>query len=126
MIIEMQEGSANTELSFQRWAVGLVGKAIDERGEAAIEFAVANCDVVLEVDYQPDTFSITCAGHLVPADDFPQYLSSIAVGSLLLECSTLGLAEIFLCCKGRLVGALRTNFLYVEPKTYKSAQRQGL
>jgi hypothetical protein len=122
----MQEAETAAALTCDRWSLGLVGKGVDERGTAATEFMLQKCDTILELEYHPENFILTCGDKQIPADDFPDYLSTIATGTLLLECSTLGIAEIFLCSRGA-IGKLATmSFLYVEPNKYRAAQRQGL
>src|SRR5688572_26963873 len=120
MMVRMQKAESEAGLSVAHWDVSLVGKALDDRGRSAIEFLEARTTNKISVDYDPDLFELSIDGSKIGADDLDDYVERNLKGkSLVLECTTLGFVETFLCCRALINMHVRSlSFLYVEPKNY--------
>ena len=115
----MQEGETQSELTHGRWDVALVGRILDDRGQAALEFLRETSNQVMTLDYNPKEFTLEIDGKNVNAEELEDYLRPYRSGSIVLETTTLGFVEMFLCCvAARGLGATRLDFLYVEPERY--------
>lgn len=127
MRIRMQEGVGASQLHLSRWQLGLVGKAVDERGDAAISFLKNNADEVRAASYNPELFSITIESESTYAEQVEDLLRTKASISIVLEATTLGFVEIFLCTRAlRSLKCPGLSLLYVEPHEYTSTQRSQL
>ena len=119
MLIRMQEGESEAQLSSGDWDVALVGKPLDDRGTSAVNFLKARVAQVITLDYDPDKFELDVDGNKIGADDLEDYVDRFESLSLVLECSTLGFVETFLCCRALYNKHFRDlSFLYVEPLSY--------
>jgi len=115
----MQEADSDAQLSVVTWNAALVGRALDDRGTSAIKFLEARGCHVITLDYDPDTFELSVDDNKVGADNLEDYMDRFQGMSLVLECTTLGFVETFLCCRALLnKGCPRLSFLYVEPLSY--------
>lgn len=119
MKIYMQEAQSTSELSFNTWYLGLVGQSLDERGNAAIDFLVRNTSQIVFIQYDPNEFTIKIDGDTLNAENLEDYLRRFHGHSIILETTTLGFVEIFLCCRAfQQLGFQQFSFLYVEPLQY--------
>ena len=119
MKIIMQEGRTNSQLTCARWDVAIIGRAVDDRGKAAIGFLQQNADELFFVGYDPEEFTLDINGTSTNAEDITSFLTAFTKKSVILETSTLGFVEILLCCKElRNLGIQDLQFLYVEPQSY--------
>jgi hypothetical protein len=115
----MQEASASSDLTHQRWDVGIVGPTIDDRGNAATDFIRQNVDSIIRAEYNPENFTLKVDGATVVVDDLGDHVSGLAARSLIFEATTLGFVEILLFCRAfHDLNVLSTSFLYVEPERY--------
>src|SRR5258706_186466 len=115
----MQEADSQTELSQLTWDAALVGRALDDRGTSAIDFLKAGVGEVIALDYDPDTFELCVDDNKIGADSLDDYVDRFQGMSLVLECTTLGFVETFLCCRALFSkGIQHLSFLYVEPLNY--------
>ncbi len=122
----MQEESSATGLSHAKWDIGLIGKTVDDRGTAATDFIVNNCATTIVLKYDPDEFELDCGESRIPIDEFRNRKPDWSNKSLILEASTLGFAEILLCCAKLRDLAMPADILYVEPALYKLSGRTAL
>ena len=125
MRIGMQQSSTAAGLDHAQWQVGLVGSAVDGRGRAAIEFAQMHCNVVRKVRYDPERMKMFVDGDALEVDDIGRRIND--GGSVLIEATTLGFAEILLLSKALQVKEARhMDFVYLEPKKYRDADRRDV
>ena len=122
----MQEGSSATDLSHAKWDIGLIGKTVDDRGTAATDFIVSNCAMTAVLKYDADEFELECGGSRIAIEEFRKTVPDWSNKSLILEASTLGFAEILLCCAKLRDMGTRADILYVEPALYKLSGRTAL
>jgi hypothetical protein len=79
------------------------------------------------LQYAPDNLEVTLDGQLVVVDELPNALRPVATGRVLLEATTLGFAEIVLCCKAlHSLGHDSFDIVYVEPNDYQRHPRHPL
>jgi hypothetical protein len=79
------------------------------------------------IRYSPESLQVNVDTTSVVVDEFATAIAPLLKGRLLLESTTLGLAEIVLCCKAlRTLGYDAFDIAYVEPKDYHSPRRQLL
>ncbi len=127
MKIIMQEGKTDSQLTFSRWDVAIVGKPVDDRGEAAIDFLKKNTDELFFIDYDSKEFRLDIDGTSTNAEEVASFLAEFPNKSVALETSTLGFVEILLCCRElKNLGIRDLEFLYVEPRSYHSPRRPQL
>ena len=123
----MQEGRTNSQLTFARWDVAIIGKPVDDRGKAAIGFLQQNADELFLIDYDPGEFRLDIDGTSTNAEEITSFLAAFPNKSVVLETSTLGFVEILLCCREFKNSGIRDlQLLYVEPQRYHSTQRSQL
>ena len=123
----MQEGKTDSQLTFSRWDVAIVGKPVDDRGEAAIDFLKKNTDELFFIDYDSKEFRLDIDGTSTNAEEVASFLAEFPNKSVALETSTLGFVEILLCCRElKNLGIRDLEFLYVEPRSYHSPRRPQL
>ena len=126
MKIRMQEGENSGEITFEHWAVGIVGRQIDERGKAAVSFIAQHTDRLIYVDYDSKKFTVSVDGTVINAEEIDSYLQNIKNKTIIMESTTLGFVEIFLCCKSLYdLGFCDISFLYVEPESYTRRVRNS-
>lgn len=127
MRIRMQEANSASDLLHANWNLGLTGRAVDDRGTAAIEFVRRNVDEVRSATYDPDTFAITVGDAIAAAEQVQDLLTADANRSILLEATTLGFVEIFLCARAlHNLHCSHLSLLYVEPREYTRPRRSQL
>jgi hypothetical protein len=130
MKIWMQEGKNSNDLTIQRWNIGIIGKEIDDRGKAAVDLIRQSTDELIFIDYDSEKFTLQINDIYINAEEISDYLQSIAGKSVILETTTLGFVEIFLCCRAFVsLSTSQVAFLYVEPKEYtlrESSVRQSM
>ena len=123
----MQEASSAAGLSVTRWGTCIYGSALDDRGQAAVAFAVANSDSAFAASYSAETFQLTIGSRTVDAEQAGDALDGQVNGLTVLEATTLGFVEIYLCVRAlRQMGATEIALLYVEPGEYSGLRRSHL
>ena len=106
-------------LACPEYSLGIVGPVLDDRGAAAVEHASACCTRVIELSYGASNKSITSNGREVPWHRVQDVLGAPIGKHVLVESTTLGLAEVVLCCRHFVRAAdVLVDFLYVEPSEY--------
>jgi hypothetical protein len=124
MKIAMQRSATESGLGHGRWQLGIVGLAVDERGTAAIQFTGQHCDKIISLQYNAESFEILLDGRQHNAEDLDDLLSPFMGGAVLLESTSLGFVEIFLCCRALLeLSVSRVDLVYVEPEEYANPRR---
>ena len=127
MKIIMQEGKTDSQLTFAKWEVAIIGKPVDDRGKAAIGFLQQNADELFFVGYDPEEFRLDINGTSTNAEEIASFLAAFPNKSVVLEASTLGFVEILLCCRElKNLEVQNLELLYVEPQRYHSPQRSQL
>ena len=119
MQIRMQESIRENGLDIQPWDLGIIGEPLDERGTAAVAFISSNSNTVVSARYDPDGFYIDIDGKVRNAERTAELLENWRGKRIVLETTTLGFVEVFLCSKA-LIDLKVTSFymVYVEPKEY--------
>ncbi|MGQ0512577.1 MAG: hypothetical protein ACT4P9_18390 [Betaproteobacteria bacterium] len=127
MDIAMRTTMSASAVNWSSLSVAFVGTPIDARGHSAIE-AIRGAGIqVVETSYDPETFEVTLGSTCGPADDIDALFLPFAAKRILLECTTLGIAEILLLCRAARSAAIaRISLLYVEPADYAAPQSQEL
>ncbi len=127
MRIQMQGSELVTGLSFAGSDIAIVGKAVDDRGHAIIDYLKSKTGDIRYIDYNVEKFEFDVDGQRINADDIENFLYQFRNKSLVLDATTLGFVEIFLICRALLtMGLLRITFFYVEPLDYQSPNRSRL
>ena len=121
MRISMQEAETTGDLDVDRkWGLGLSGPAVDDRGKAANEFLFRHTERMIKVSYDSKDFQVDIDGTRVDAESLSQEFVSASATSVILEATTLGFAELLLCCRAlKALGLSKISFLYVEPARYR-------
>jgi hypothetical protein len=127
MRIDLQEGSDSSELNFGRADIALVGVAVDERGRDAITWSNGRRASLKTLTYDPEAVTLSIDGKQTQVDGLERLLEPYCQKTILLEATTLGFVEIFLCARAlvNLQGSELT-LLYVEPWQYLSPRRTQL
>lgn len=116
----MQEGDTSGDLDIDRWDIAIAGHSLDDRGNAAIDFIEKNSDSVVFFEYDSEDFSVQIDGNKGYADDLEDFFATLNKKKIILEATTLGFTEIFLCCRSfHNLGFGKASFLYVEPLNYQ-------
>lgn len=127
MKIKMQEAEISLSLSFPNSKVAFIGDTIDDRGQAALDYLKSKGLECHSVRYDPDEFTISLDDVVIHADDVDSALKDYAAHPVVLEASTLGFVEIFLCCRSlRQLGTTQVHLLYVEPENYSRSTRRSV
>ena len=127
MKIRMQECESAANLTVNYWDIGVVGRTVDDRGRAAMDFLSSRTGRLVCIEYNPEEFQLDIDGNKINAEDVDDFLSKLDGGSVLLEATTLGFVEIFLLCRAlRKIGLPKLALLYVEPLSYSNPRRSQL
>ena len=119
-MIEMQKATAGTLLSVNDWDLAIVGEPIDARGQAAVAFLIDHTRQSVELRYLADDLQIMLDGKPRNGRQFETFLIAHKEKRIVLEATTLGFAEIFLCCRAACQSGIKEfSFLYVEPADYR-------
>lgn len=123
----MREVSSGSDLDLHTFSKALVGIPIDDRGKAAVGHLESLGISKSELTYHADTFQLSLDGSFTSADDLDSIYRPLRDESLILEATTLGVAELLLMCRAaRTAGTSKLGFLYVEPLRYASQRRTDL
>jgi hypothetical protein len=108
--------------------LALVGDVLDERGKAATDFARDNTRLVpVSLKYDPDDLQLVVDDLTIGTDSLDGFFVAHKNHSVLLESTTLGFVELFLCCRVLCrLGVERVTMLYVEPNQYRRPRRSQL
>jgi hypothetical protein len=124
MKIIMQEAKSVSDLTVSDWQVAIVGASVDDRGAAAVQFANSHAREVHSIDYDETNFEIVLDDKRFNAEALVDRLDVLDGKSVLLEATTLGFVQIFLCCRAlRLRGHKAIGLIYVEPLAYSNPRR---
>ena len=127
MKISMQEANASTVLSTRTWDLAVVGAVLDERGKQATNFAASRSSRVVTANYDADLFEISIDGGQFKAEETIDFFRRENVKRVVLESTTLGFVEVFLCSRAlRNLGVQFLSILYVEPGEYSTVRGERL
>ncbi len=122
----MQEAESISNLSFAHWDLGIGGRSLDDRGRAAFDFLSSNTDQIISIQYNEDEFTLKIDNKNLNVEDIEESLHLFKDKSIILEATTLGFVEMFLCCRAfRTLGSSQLSFLYVEPLGYNRSPRRS-
>lgn len=125
MKIIMQEAKELSDLTLSNWQVAIVGTPVDDRGAAAAQFVRAHAPEVHSVEYDETNFEILLDDERFNAESLTDHLVPLDGKTVLLEATTLGFVQIFLCCRAlRHRGHKSIWLVYVEPLTYSNPRRR--
>lgn len=123
----MQESESQESLDCKKFDLAIIGKAIDDRGYAAVNFIESLSDESFLMKYDADEFIFNIKDDKIDADDVNDYFCRIRGKSVCLEATTLGFVEICLVCRAlQFNGFDSITLLYVEPQRYTRLQRTKL
>src|SRR6266481_4063988 len=119
MRMRLQEGERKDELSWDTWQVVLHGDPLDDRGHSVLGEVTSKSALMKRFQYLPNNLEIVIDSTPVRVDELADALRPTVTGRVLLEATTLGLAEIVLCCRAlRVLGHDAFDIVYVEPNEY--------
>ena len=119
MRVKMFAADSAAGIPIPRYDLAVVGEAVDDRGLAAITFARSVAAKTIVAKYHPHTLRIECDGCEMEPDDLATNFASAAGQRVLIETTTVGFAELFICCSVvRRLEHSTLSFLYVEPREY--------
>jgi hypothetical protein len=123
----MQESDSLQGLGAQQWDLGIIGQSLDDRGDAAIGYVSSHCSQQSVATYDADKFTISVDGISYQAEQTSEGFKANAGKSILLETTTLGFVELFLCTKAlKELNFSSVSLLYVEPGQYVTARGERL
>ncbi|MCA9214551.1 MAG: hypothetical protein KDB27_15875 [Planctomycetales bacterium] len=126
MRLQLQEGQHQGEIVWRTWQLALHGAALDDRGQAVLAQVAGNVAEMKSIEYEPNTLEVNLDGKVLVVDELSDALRTVS-GRVLLEATTLGFAEIVLCCKAlHALGHDEFDIVYVEPKVYQRHPRDPL
>lgn len=121
MHIDMQRCDDMAYLGHARWGVAVVGTAVDDRGEASVGYSRDNADRTITLQYEALEPRLLIDGQPLDCEDLTDFLGTLGRAPILLDATSLGVAEIALCCRSlRAVDPDRFSILYVEPGEYNA------
>lgn len=119
MKLRLQEGETQAQIKWGAWQTVLHGEALDERGRCVLSDASGKSSFMRTLKYLPDKLEIALDSSNLSVDDLQDALRPLITGRVLLEATTLGLAELALCCRAlRELGQDAFDIVYVEPDKY--------
>lgn len=119
----MQEAETSLDLAHQGWEIGIIGNILDDRGQAAVQFLTQHTDRLINIKYDSNDFSVNIDNEHYNADNIDEFWKSLDGKTLVLEATTLGFVELFLCCQASYnLNFPELDFLYIEPKSYRLRQ----
>jgi len=123
----MYEGDDHSQINFPLSEIAIIGNSIDDRGKAATEFVESKSKKMIMLDYNPMDSKLELNEEIIDADLLDDYLELFPNANIVLETTTLGLPEIFLCCKALMnLGIKKLDMLYVEPLRYNRPRQWEL
>lgn len=127
MKLEMQKANDCGRLCHDRWAVALIGKPLDDRGRAAVQYVRDHSDSVVELAYSADDYMVQLDDTSVLAEELIESLRGLLRPPVVLEATTLGFVEVLLCCRCLCKLAVASlDILYVEPQRYRTPRKRNL
>ena len=109
-------------LKNKEYDVAIVGQSIDDRGGVAGKYLSDKCKEILEVKYNPDNLEVVVDGKKIySTEEFKKFLlENTKNKKVLIESTTIGFAEIFLCVSSLIKERnIAVDFLYIEPLSYR-------
>lgn len=127
MRIRMQEANDPKGLNIERWGAAMHGQVIDDRGQAAVGFVTKNSDLQIAASYSSDTFQLAFGSSTSDGEDAVDAIRTHVAGTVVLEATTLGFVEVYLCIKAlQQISVTEVSLIYVEPLDYLGLRRSHL
>lgn len=107
--------------------VAFIGAALDDRGRSSHSICETDSSDVVMIALNPQRleYSIPTA-HDVPLDDIAPIVELLRDKRVLIDSTTLGFVELFLCIRAAFEAKLpEIRVLYAEPESYKSENLRG-
>jgi hypothetical protein len=124
MIIKMQQSKINSGLTFNKWDIGIVGKSLDARCDAAIDFVKKNTSDTLHINFIHEDFKIQIDSVQFDIDDAENAFKKLEGKSVIIESTSVGFVEILLICDALIKAKAKgVSFVYVEPQEYKRQRK---
>lgn len=118
-MFDMEKAKTAALLSVDSWDLAVVGKPIDDRGNAAVSFLNDHTLQTVDLRYHADDMKITIDGTKSDVSWIRDFFNIHKTKRIVLESTTLGFAEVFLCSRTAYeLGIREISFLYVEPADY--------
>ena len=122
--IEMEKATTARPLSVANWDLAVVGTPIDDRGNAAVVFLEDHSQHTVDLSYDADDLQVMIDGMPTDVGRIDEFFGKHKKKRIVLESTTLGFAEVFLCCRAAYqLGIKEVSFLYVEPEDYTRPQK---
>lgn len=116
----MQFANTPDKLTHGKWDLAFIGKAIDERGEKALDYISTNTFQSIFFEYVPKEFKIIVDGTIFDKDDIQKCLDFALGKKILIDSTTLDFAEILILTQAlKEIGVKVVDVTYVEPGNYK-------
>jgi hypothetical protein len=121
MHLDMQRSESLAHLEHDRWDLAVVGTTVDDRGEAAVGYSRSNANRMITLRYEAFAPKLFVDGRPLECEELTDFMQGLGRVSILLDATSLGVAEIALCCQSlRMVDPDRFSILYVEPGEYNA------
>ncbi len=120
MKINMQKGESISCLHFNGCDIAIIGDIIDDRGTAAVNYLRKKTNKIIKLKYDAESYELKIDDKIINAENLETSLNKYKTNSVILEASTLGFVEVFLCCRVlNSLGLDSFKILYVEPLSYR-------
>lgn len=119
MQLAMESSKGADGLSRRQWDIGILGPVLDERGQTAAAFVTSCARKTITMSYVASDLNIRSGSGTVETDEVFCLIAGDAGKSVILETTTLGFVETYLCCRAlREGGSGGGALIYLEPKRY--------
>lgn len=127
MKIKIASEADPKDLPIDHIDVAVVGDPVDERGTAATTFCRHLAHTAIKVEYVHDELVVKLDSLTIGIDEVETELENRMSGrSVLLEATTLGVAELALAIGAARSSATCIEILYVEPHQYRKVPSSGV
>lgn len=123
---DMRQLPIDSESTPEKFDLAFVGNALDDRGRRSLEISHSSAGRVVQVAYNPDTFTLELDGESFRASNLDRIRQAYPGGSALLDATNLDPVEILILTRAFLhcVEWRRLGYVYVEPDRYMPATNE--
>lgn len=119
MQLSMISNSDAAGFPARNWDLAIVGPILDERGKSAVSFVKSSAKRMITMSYDSNELNVTVDGVRLEVDEIGQLLGESGIESIVLETTTLGFVETYLCCRAwRDTSHEGVSLTYLEPMRY--------